>query len=79
MKTKNNIDTPFGDAERNCSDQAKEWLAKEEIVSIDVQVGDGTRGHHRPADRPAGIRPSGLRRAEALQARRHRPIRPTRC
>jgi phosphoenolpyruvate carboxykinase (ATP) len=44
MKTKNNIDSPFGEAERQLLRQATEWLAKEEIVSIDVQVGDGTEG-----------------------------------
>lgn len=44
MFTKNNIDTEFGDGECQLLDQAKQCLATEEIVSIDVTVGDGTEG-----------------------------------
>jgi phosphoenolpyruvate carboxykinase (ATP) len=44
MFTKNNIDTEFGDDERKLLGQAKQRLATEEIVSIDVTVGDGTEG-----------------------------------
>ena len=42
--TKNNVDTEFGDAERKLLEQAKNSLAKEELVSIDVTVGDGAEG-----------------------------------
>jgi phosphoenolpyruvate carboxykinase (ATP) len=42
--TKNNIDTDFGETERKLLDQAKKSLAKEELVSIDVMVGDGAEG-----------------------------------
>ena len=42
--TKNNIDTEFGEAERKLLEQAKKSLAKEELVSIDVKVGDGSEG-----------------------------------
>ena len=44
MMTKNNIDEPFGDAERQLLRQAKQRLAKEELVSIEVEVGDGSEG-----------------------------------
>ena len=44
MMTKNNIDEPFGDAERQLLQQAKQRLAKEELVSIEVEVGDGSEG-----------------------------------
>ena len=77
-RTKNNIDARFGQAEHELLEQAKRALADEEIVSIDVEVGDGTRRDHRPADRPAAIRPRRLRRAETLQADRRPTIRPTR-
>ncbi|OHB68348.1 MAG: hypothetical protein A2V70_06755 [Planctomycetes bacterium RBG_13_63_9] len=40
--TQNNIDTAFGDAERQLLRQAKERLAPEEIVAIDVVIGDGS-------------------------------------
>jgi phosphoenolpyruvate carboxykinase (ATP) len=43
-KTKNNIDTPFGDEERKLIKQAQERLAREQLVSIDVIVGDGAEG-----------------------------------
>jgi hypothetical protein len=42
--TKNNVDDEFGDAERKLLEQAKNSLAKEELVSIDVLVGDGSEG-----------------------------------
>jgi len=44
MMTKNNIDDKFGDAERRILQDAKQRLAKEELVSIEVEVGDGTEG-----------------------------------
>ncbi len=44
MMTKNNIDAPFGDAERQLLQQAKQRLAKEELVSIEGEVGDGSEG-----------------------------------
>lgn len=43
-RTKNNIDTRFGQDERELLEQAKTILAKEEIVSIDIEVGDGSEG-----------------------------------
>jgi phosphoenolpyruvate carboxykinase (ATP) len=43
-KTKNNIDTKFGDEERQLLKQAQERLAREQLVSIDVTVGDGSEG-----------------------------------
>jgi phosphoenolpyruvate carboxykinase (ATP) len=43
-KTKNNIDTKFGDEERQLLKQAQERLAREQLVSIDVVVGDGSEG-----------------------------------
>ncbi|MBN2577941.1 MAG: phosphoenolpyruvate carboxykinase [Pirellulales bacterium] len=42
--TKNNVDTPFGDPEKQLLQEAEKHLAREELVSIDVQVGDGTEG-----------------------------------
>ncbi len=42
--TRNNVDTRFGEAEYELLEQAKRALAHEEIVAIDVQVGDGTEG-----------------------------------
>ena len=42
--TKNNIDTRFGRAEYDLLEEAKRWLGQTEIVSVDVQVGDGTEG-----------------------------------
>jgi phosphoenolpyruvate carboxykinase (ATP) len=43
-KTKNNIDNNFGDEERQLLKQAQERLAREQLVSIDVSVGDGSDG-----------------------------------
>ena len=42
--TKNNIDSPFGPAEQKFIEQARCALANEEIVSINVNVGDGKQG-----------------------------------
>ena len=42
--TKNNIDDRFGEAECRLLEKAQRALAKEEIVSIDVAVGDGAEG-----------------------------------
>jgi len=42
--TRNNVDTRFGQAEYELLENAKRGLAEEELVSIDVQVGDGTEG-----------------------------------
>ncbi len=42
MFTRNNIDTPFGKEEYELLEQATLALSSEEIVSIDVQVGDGS-------------------------------------
>ena len=42
--TANNIDSRFGQAEYELLEQAKRALGREEIVSIDVQVGDGADG-----------------------------------
>jgi phosphoenolpyruvate carboxykinase (ATP) len=42
MFTKNNVDTEFGDPERRLLQEAKQRLATEEILSIDVTVGDGS-------------------------------------
>lgn len=44
MFTKNNIDSKFGKPEYDLLEAAKAALEKTEIVSIDVQVGDGTEG-----------------------------------
>ncbi len=69
--TLNNVDATFGQAERELLEQAKRVLAQEEIVAIDVQVGDGTEGISARLIVPRR-RPRGLRRAEALQANRDR-------
>jgi len=42
MFTENNVDTQFGDEERRLLQEAQRRMGKEEIVSIDVQVGDGS-------------------------------------
>jgi phosphoenolpyruvate carboxykinase (ATP) len=42
--TKNNIDDQFGKPEHELLEQAKRALARDQIVSIDVQVGDGAEG-----------------------------------
>ena len=42
--TKNNIDEKFGPDEEALLKQAKERLAKEQLVSFDVIVGDGSEG-----------------------------------
>ena len=42
--TKNNVDARFGQAEYGLLEQAKKALAGQELVSIDVEVGDGTLG-----------------------------------
>jgi phosphoenolpyruvate carboxykinase (ATP) len=42
--TTNNIDDPFGPAEQKFIEQARAALANDEIISIDVNVGDGTEG-----------------------------------
>ena len=42
--TKNSIDSRFGAAEAELLEKAQHALAKEEIVSIDVAVGDGAEG-----------------------------------
>lgn len=42
MFTRNNIDTEFGDDERQLLAQAAERSAKETLVSIDVKIGDGS-------------------------------------
>jgi phosphoenolpyruvate carboxykinase (ATP) len=42
--TKNNVDTQFGKAERDLLDQARRRLSQTQIISIEVQVGDGTEG-----------------------------------
>jgi phosphoenolpyruvate carboxykinase (ATP) len=44
MMTKNNIDTAFGDQERALLKQAQQSLGREQLVSIDVTVGDGAQG-----------------------------------
>ena len=43
-RTWNDVDTSFGRAEHDLLEQAKRTLSNEEIVSIDVQVGDGADG-----------------------------------
>ena len=67
--TKNNIDSRFGEAERGLLEKAQRRLAKEEIVSIDVEVGDGTEGITARLDRSAAVRPRGLCRPEAASGR----------
>jgi phosphoenolpyruvate carboxykinase (ATP) len=42
--TKNNIDSRFNDAEHALLEEAQCALAKEELVSIEVEVGDGVEG-----------------------------------
>ena len=42
--TKNNIDTPFGKEEYELLASARKHLAGMEIISMDVQVGDGSEG-----------------------------------
>ena len=44
MMTKNNIDTPFGEPERQLLEQAKQRLAHEDLVSIESSVADGREG-----------------------------------
>jgi phosphoenolpyruvate carboxykinase (ATP) len=44
MFTQNNVDTPFGEPERKLLADAERRLAGETIVSIDVEVGDGSEG-----------------------------------
>lgn len=44
MFTKNNIDYKFGKEEYNLLKQAENNLSKEELISIDVIVGDGSKG-----------------------------------
>jgi len=55
MLTTNNIDAPFGDAERQLLQQAREHLASQRIVSIDVSVGDGSEGVTARLVVPAGF------------------------
>ena len=43
-RTKNNVDSRFGRDEQDLLEQAQRALADQEIVSIDVEVGDGTEG-----------------------------------
>src|ERR1035438_8963 len=42
--TKNNVDSPFHEAECELLEKAQQALAQEQIVSIDVVVGDGSEG-----------------------------------
>ncbi len=44
MFTKNNIDTNFGKEELKLLENAKKYLAKEKLIAIDCQVGDGSEG-----------------------------------
>ncbi len=44
MFTSNNIDTTFGDEERQLLQQAKQQSAREELISIGVTIGDGADG-----------------------------------
>lgn len=44
MLTRNNVDAEFGDEERALLEAARERLARERLVSIDVEVGDGSEG-----------------------------------
>ncbi len=44
MFTANNIDTPFGAAEQELLAAVRQRLAQEQLVSLDVQVGDGSQG-----------------------------------
>ncbi len=43
-RTENNVDSVFGHNERELIEHAKQILAKEKLVSIDVVVGDGVDG-----------------------------------
>ena len=43
-KTRNNVDTAFGDAELRLLEQARQRLSHESLVSVDVLVGDGSEG-----------------------------------
>jgi hypothetical protein len=65
-RTTNNIDTHFGREELDLLEQAKRVLDGQEIVAIDVEVGDGTDGI------PAPIRSRGLCGPQTLQADRYR-------
>jgi phosphoenolpyruvate carboxykinase (ATP) len=42
--TKNNVDTQFGKDEYDLLDQARKSLATQRVISMDVEVGDGTEG-----------------------------------
>ena len=42
MFTRNNIDSPFGNEERHLLQEAITRLGQEELVAIDVAVGDGS-------------------------------------
>jgi phosphoenolpyruvate carboxykinase (ATP) len=42
--TKNNIDTPFGKDEYDLLAQARKYLSNQPVISMDVQVGDGSEG-----------------------------------
>jgi phosphoenolpyruvate carboxykinase (ATP) len=44
MRTRNNVDAQFGRAEQELLEQAQRVLEGQEIVSIDVEVGDGSDG-----------------------------------
>jgi phosphoenolpyruvate carboxykinase (ATP) len=44
MFTENNIDSEFGRDEHELLEQAKKYLENEELISIDVPVGDGSEG-----------------------------------
>ncbi len=44
MFTKNNLDCKFGKEEQKLLKLAKDQLSKEKLVSIDVQIGDGSEG-----------------------------------
>jgi len=44
MFTRNNIDKPFGKEEYDLLEEAKKRLSGEQLVSIDVQVADGSEG-----------------------------------
>ncbi|WP_460167439.1 phosphoenolpyruvate carboxykinase [Thermostilla marina] len=44
MFTRNNVDSEFGKDEYDLLEAAKRRLAQEELVSIDVEVGDGAEG-----------------------------------
>lgn len=44
MFTRNTVDTPFDDRERELAESAQRICAQEKLLSIDVQVGDGSEG-----------------------------------